>query len=292
MRLVQTLIDAAALGVLFALVAMGIGLVYGVIRLVNFAYGELITAGAYALLLTKGMPVVARIAAALVAALVLSVVMDVVLRPFRTASPPTTLIATFAISFLLQNAAILGFGTQGEAMDFLPTLNQALEIGELRIRWITIVSLVAGGGLLAATAVILRRTNIGLQMRAAALDFATARILGVRANRVITIAFLLTGLLAGAVTLALAVQRPLVTPTFGFLVIVPALVGVVVGGLDRLVAGTMGGFVVGFATVLLGQILPSDARVFLNSALYAIVITVLLVKPNGLFVRGRQFERV
>lgn len=293
MRIVQILIDALALGVLFAMVAMGISLLFGVMRMVNFAYGELITAGAYALLLTKGMAVPVRVAVALIAALALASAMDLALRPFRSASPTTTLIATFALSFLLQNVAVLSFGTQGTAMDFLPTLNQAFAIGDLRIRWITIVSLLVGGVILASVALFLQRTDIGLQMRAAAADFTTARVLGVRANRVITIAFLITGFLAGAVALALGVQRPLVTPSFGFNVLVPALVGVVVGGLDRLVAGTTGGFFVGFATVVLGQILPSGTRVFLNSALFALVIVVLLAKPNGLFVRDqRGYERV
>jgi branched-chain amino acid transport system permease protein len=289
----QVLIDALALGALFAVVAMGISLLFGVMRIVNFAYGELITAAAYALVLTKALAVPVRIAAALVVAVALAALMDVILRPFRSASPTAILIGTFALSFLLQNVALLGFGTQGTAMDFLPSLNQAFALGALRIRWITVVSLLVGGGVLAAVAVLLRRTDIGLQMRAAAADLTTARILGVRANRVITVAFIITGLLAGLVTLALGVQRPLVTPSFGFNVLVPALVGVVVGGMDRLVAGTMGGFFVGFATVVLGQVLPTGTRVFLNSALFALVIIVLLVRPNGLFVRDqRGYERV
>lgn len=293
MTLLQTLIDALALGVLFAMVAMGISLLFGVMRMVNFAYGELITAGAYALLLTKELAAPVRVAVVMVVAIVFAGLLDVILRPFRSASPITTLIATFALSFLLQNVAVLSFGTQGTSMDFLPVLNQAFSIGDLRIRWITVVSLLAGGVILAGVALLLQRTDIGLQMRAAATDFTTARILGVRANRVITMAFLITGALAGAVTLALAVQRPLVTPSFGFNVLVPALVGVVVGGLDRLVAGTTGGFFVGFATVVLGQVLPSGTRVFLNSALFALVIIVLLAKPNGLFVRDqRGYERV
>ena len=101
----------------------------------------------------------------------------------------------------------------------------------------------------------------------------------------IAFAFVLAGVLAAAVTLVLAIQRPLATPTYGFLVIVPALVGVVVGGLGRLVSATLGGFVVGFATILLGDLLPSSQRVFLNTVLFALVITVLLLRPDGLFTR-------
>ena len=285
MSFLQTLIDSVALGALYALVAMGIGLVFGVMRLVNFAYGELITAGAYALALTNGQPIIARALVAFAVVIALSLAMEFVFKPLRQVTPATMLVATFAVSFLLQNLALLIFGAQGENIDFLTPLNRAVEIGDLRIRWITIISIVVGGLLLALMAWLLGRTNIGLQMRAAAADFRTARILGVRANRVIRIAFVLGGVLAAAVTLVLAVQRPLVTPTYGFMILVPALVGVVVGGLGRLLSATLGGFTIGFATVLLGDLLPSGGRVFLNSVLFALVITVLLLRPDGLFTR-------
>lgn len=288
MILLQNLIDAIALGALFALVAMGLGLMFGVMRLVNFAYGELITAGAYTLLLTSGQPAWVRIVTAMAVVVVFGLLMDVTFRPLRLASPTTMLIATFSVSFLLQNVAILIFGTRGEAIGFLPVLNQAVDIGGLRIRWVTLVSIAIGALLLGATSLLLTRTSIGLQIRAAATDFRMARILGVRANTVITTAFVLAAVLAGVVSLMLAIQRPLATPSFGFLVIIPALVGIVVGGMDRLVPATLGGFAVGAATGLLGNLLPSSQRVFLNTALFVLVIIVLLIKPDGLFVRGRQ----
>ncbi len=290
---VQTFIDALALGAIYATVSLGIALLFNVTRLVNFAYGELITASAYVLYLTKSMGTPLRVVLALGASILLAVLMELVLRPFRSASASTTLMATFALSFVLQNASVWVFGTQGDATEFLPSLNQAVSIGELQVRWITIASLAGGVVILGTAAVLLRVTDLGLQMRAAAADPRGARILGIRVGRVMLIAFVVSGLLAGLVALALAVQRPLVTPSYGFLVMVPALVGVVVGGLDRLVAGTLGGFAVGFATVVLGSVLPPSSRVYLNSALFGLVIIVLLVKPNGLFVRGSDHkERV
>ena len=267
MTFVQTLIDSIALGSLYALVAMGIGLVFGVMRLVNFAYGELITAGAFALALTNEQPLAARIAIVFVIVIAMSVGMEFIFRPLRQVTPATMLMATFALSFLLQNLFLVIFGSQGKRIEFLTPLRQAIEIGDLRIRWVTIVAIVIGVLLLAAMGWLLGRTSIGLQMRAAAADFRTARILGVRANRVIVIAFVLAGFLAAAVTLVLSIQRPLATPTFGFFVLVPALVGVVVGGMGRLVSATLGGFLVGVATVLLGDLLPSSQRVFLNTVL-------------------------
>jgi branched-chain amino acid transport system permease protein len=283
---IQSLVDGVALGSLFALASLGIGLVFGVMRLINFAYGELITAAAYTLLLTKDYPVWLRVVLALGVAVGLSLVMELVFRPLRIATPATMLITTFAVSFLLQNIAVLWFGTQGESIGFLAHLNRAFEFGDIRIRWITLISILVGGVLLAATAYLLDRTDIGLQMRAAAADFRTARLLGVNATRVIVFAFVISGALAAVVAIMLAVQRPLATPTFGFFIVIPALVGVVVGGLDRLLSATIGGFVIGFVTVMLSDFLPSGGRVFLNSVLFGLVIVVLLVKPNGLFVHG------
>jgi len=293
MSIVQAIPDAVALGTLFALVAMGVGLVFGVIRLVNFAHGELITAGAYALFLTKGLSTGLRAVIAVAVVIALAALMEVVYRPLKNVAPATMLIATFAVSFLLQNVALVVFGAQGGNMDFLSGLNQAFRLGPLQVRWITLVGLVVGSLSLAGMALFLRRTNLGLQMRAAAADVWMAKLLGVPTRRVVRLAFLLGGLLAGVVTLALAVQRPLVTPTFGFQVLIPVLVGVVVGGIDRLVPATLGGFTIGFATVLISVALPGSQRVFLNSVLFALVITVLLVKPAGLFEgRNQTAERV
>jgi branched-chain amino acid transport system permease protein len=293
MSFVQLLIDATALGALLALVAMGIALVFGVMRLVNFAYGELITVGAYTLVLTKGWPIVLRVLAAFVVVIASSLLMEVIFRPLRRATAATMLVATFALSFLLQNMFLLIFGPQGETIEFLAPLNRAIEIGDLRIRWITIIAIALGAVLLGFMSWLLGKTSVGLQMRAAAADFTTARILGVRAGRVIMLAFVLSGFLAAAVTLVLAVQRPLATPNYGFVVLVPALVGVVVGGLGKLLPATLGGFAIGFATVILADFLPSGSRVFLNSVLFAIVIIVLLVRPDGLFTgRTGVAERV
>jgi branched-chain amino acid transport system permease protein len=283
----QTLVDAVALGSLYALVAMGIGLIFGVMRLVNFAHGELLTAGAYALFLTNDLPLPVSIVVLFATVVAFALATETAVRPLRTASPATMLVATFALSFLLQSVFLLVWGAQGDNVGILPELNRAADIGDLRIRWVTFASIGVGAILLAATALLLGRTTIGLEMRAAAHDFRTARLLGVRADRVIRLAWVLAGVLAAAVTLLLVVQRPLVTPTFGFQLVIPALVGVVVGGLDRLVTATLGGFAIGVATSVLGDVLPADGRVFLPSVVFALVIVVLLVRPSGLFARER-----
>jgi branched-chain amino acid transport system permease protein len=292
MSWLQSIIDALSLGSQLALVALGIGLVFGVLRIINFAQGELITAGAYALLLTNDLPVAVSIVVCFVVVIAFSLAMEFAYRPLRRVTPAAALVATFAVSFTLQSIALLVFGSQGEAINFLPKLNQAVEIGDLRIRWVTIATIGVGALLLTAMALFLSRTDLGLSMRAAAADFQTARVLGVRAKRVIVLAFVLAGILAACVTLLVAVQNPLATPNYGFFFVIPGLVGVVVGGMDRLVAATLGGFVVGFATSFVADRIPPDSRAFLTSYIFGFVIVVLLLRPNGLFGRRRGVERL
>jgi branched-chain amino acid transport system permease protein len=291
----QSVIDGIALGAVYGVVAVGIGLVFGVLRLVNLAYGELITAGAYTLAYLSGQPAVVAILACFALVIAGSLAMErVAFRPLRGASPATMLVTSFAISFLLQSVYLLWFGSRGKTVGTLGGLNTAISVGTLRIRWISIVAVIVATTLLGLLSLVLNRTTVGLHLRAAAVDFRTARLLGVRAGRVIVFSFVLSGALAAAVSLLLTVQSPLVTPTYGVQVTIFALVGVVVGGLDRLVTATLGGFAIGFATAFVGDELPSSSSVYLPSVVYGLVILVLLVRPGGLFASGRTLstERV
>ena len=288
MSFLQSLIDAVALGAVYGVVAVGIGLVFGVMRLANLAYGELITAGGYTLAYLSGQPAIVAILACIGVVVALTLLLErVAFRPLRETSPATMLVATFAVSFLLQSVYLLAFGSRGKVVGTLGGLNTPLAIGTLRVRWISIVALVVGLVLLLATTLILERTTIGVHIRAAAADFRTARIVGVRANRVIVFSFAISGVLAAAVAVLLTVQSPLVTPDFGVQVTIFALVGVVVGGLDRLLTATLGGFAIGFATSFVGARLPSSSSVYLPSMIYGLVILVLLLRPGGLFASGR-----
>ncbi|TML46122.1 MAG: branched-chain amino acid ABC transporter permease, partial [Actinobacteria bacterium] len=201
---VQTLLDAVALGSIYGLMAIGIGLVFGVLRLVNFAYGQLVMAGAYALALTQDVSVVLSIALCFAVVLALSLAMELAaFRPLRNASPTTMLVATFAISYLLQSIALVRFGAIGKILVVIPQLTKPLTIGSLHVRWITIVTILVAAGVFAALTLFLTRTSIGLQMRAASIDSETARLLGVRANAVITVAVLISGAIAALVAVIL-----------------------------------------------------------------------------------------
>jgi branched-chain amino acid transport system permease protein len=291
----QTLTDAIALGAIYALMAVGIGLVFGVLRLVNFAYGQLVMAGGFALALAAqwGWPVWAGILLCFAVVLVLSFLMDrLVFRPLRGHSPAVMLVATFAVAFLLQSVAMLWFGSLGKIASSLAYLNRPVTISNVDIRKITIVAVVVAALCLIALTLLLERTTIGLHMRAAAMDFQTARILGVRANRVIAVAVLISGALAAVVAVMLTVQSPLVTPDFALTDTIIVLAGVVLGGMNRPVSATLGGFAIGFASGLLGGALPTEKSQYLPSFLFAAVILVLLVRPGGLFARKGAVERV
>ena len=294
----QTVADAVGLGAVYALMAVGIGLVFGVLRLVNFAYGQLVMAGAYTLAFTSAWPAAASIAACFVVVVAFSLVMErTVFKPLRFSSPAVMLVTTFALAFMLQAIALLvdvRDGTIGEPAASLSGLNQAVDVAGVDVRKISIVAVLVGAAALGGLALLLARTTIGLHMRAAAADFATARLLGVQANRVIGLAVLLSGLLAATVAVILTVQSPLVTPGFALRDTIVVLVGVVVGGIDRLWTATLGGFTIGFATGVINGALPTDKTVFLPSFVFALVIVVLLLRPAGLFAWGRAaaVERV
>jgi branched-chain amino acid transport system permease protein len=291
----QTLTDATALGAIYALMAVGIGLVFGVLRLINFAYGQLVMAGAFALALASewGWPVWAAIVLCFAVVLVLSVLMDrLVFRPLRTQSPAIMLVATFAVAYLLESIALIWFGPLGKIATSFGSLNQPVTISGVDIRKITIVAVVVAAACLVALTLLLERTTVGLHMRASSMDFRTARLLGIRANRVIGSAVLISGVLAAVVAVLLTVQTPLVTPDFAFRDTIVVLAGVVLGGMNRPVPATLGGFAIGFASGLLGGALPTDQSQYLPTFLFAAVIVVLLVRPNGLFDRSGAVERV
>ena len=295
----QTIINAVGLGSIYALMAVGIGLVFGVLRLINFAYGQLIMAGAFSIAITseRGWPEWATVLMCFGVVVALSLLMDlVVFRPLRRATPATMLVTTFAVAFLLQAVALLKFGPLGKIALIFPKLFEPVttEGRFATVRWVTIVAIACAAVAVLGLTVLLTRTDVGLHMRAAATDFQTARLLGVNANRVITLAVVLSGMLAAAVSVILVIQRPLVEPRFALTDTIIVLVGVVVGGIDRLWTATLGGFTIGVASSVLTDQLTSARSVYVDSFVFGLVILVLLLRPEGLFapLRRRPVERV
>jgi branched-chain amino acid transport system permease protein len=292
-RLVQIVVDAVSVGSLYALTALGIGLIFGVMRLINFAHGELITLAAYALLALYGMPVPVMIFGAVVVAVLLALLTErAAFRPLRSADPTTLLISSFAVSFFLQKLLILVVGSRLKGLDFLPALGRQTELFGIRLQLLQIVTIVVGIVLLIALTWFLKATRLGLHMRAAAEDFRMARVLGVRANNVIAVAFALSGLLAAAVSCLIVVQTGVVQPRMGLQLVIIAFVGTVIGGLGSLPGAALGGFLVGAGSILLQALLPPDLRAFREAFVFVAVVAILLFRPQGLIPARGLRERI
>jgi branched-chain amino acid transport system permease protein len=299
----QTLIDAASLGSLFALCALGVGLLFGILRLVNFAQGDFITIGAYALIVPSSQELAQMaigewawylvIPAVCLVVMIVALVSDLLIfRSMRKAPAPTLMVASFALSYTIQNIILVIYGGRPKAVNLWSGLNGQLLIGSLRVPILQIVTISVTLSLLAILSSFLRRNRYGIMMRAAAEDFEMARHLGVRGNVVIGIAFAICGVLAGIVALLLLCQTGSLNPTMGVPLVLFAFVAVVVGGMGSLTGAVLGGFVVGLVLTLLQAYLPPDLRAFREAFAFAFVILVLVLKPSGLVKTKSLIERV
>jgi branched-chain amino acid transport system permease protein len=300
----QVLVDAASLGSLYALLALAIGLVFGIMRLVNFAQGDYITLGAYALILPSGDAVatmligtwpwpamVLALGAVCVAAALATE--RLVFRPLRQADSETLLIASFAVSFLIQNVVLVVYGGRPKSASVLDGLTESVSLfGDLRVAGIELVTIAVTAILLVGLVLFLRYTSLGVQMRAVAEDYRMARLLGVRGNRIIALAFAISGLIAGIVSVLIVAKTGVLDYRMGVLLIVYAFFATVVGGMGSLLGASLGGFVIGSLSVFLQAYLPVDLRPFRDAFLFSIVIAILLVRPQGLVVPRSARERV
>lgn len=301
--MLQVFLDALSTGSIYALVALGIGLLFGVLRIINFAHGDFITVAAFALIVpsTKAaavlglgaMPwpvVVIGVAVVVVAVALLSELL--VFRPLRGADSATVMIASFALGYVLQNLLLLFYGSRAKAVDLWSGLNVPLTIGGATIPLLQAIIIVATGVLLAGLATLIHFSRIGLEMRAAAENFRMARLVGVRANRVIAVAVTLSALLAGVVALLMVVQTGVISYQMGLPLMIFGFVATVVGGMGSLMGAVIGGFAVGFVSVLAQTFLPDGLRPFRDAVVFSLVVLVLLVRPGGLITPGQTKERV
>lgn len=286
-QLIQSLVDALSSGATLGLAALAIGLVFGVIRLANFAQGEIITASAYSIIFTWQLGWYVAIPIALIIGVILSLLMEVgVFSRMRTATPATLLVASFGLSFLLQRVYELLFTNNVQTAPVAPDLARSISLGGIRVQLLSVATIVIAGLLLFGLIQFLNRSIWGLQLQAAAADFRTARLIGIPASRVIGLSFVLSGVLAAAVAFVSTVKTGAVGPTFGIPIVVLALIGAVIGGIDKIYGALAGGFLVGFATSMLASWLPSDMSNFKDAFVFLLVIIVLIIRPSGLLVRG------
>lgn len=305
---IQQGINALSIGSLYALMAVGLAMVFGILRLVNFAHGDMMMVAAYiaafALIAQLPFPIVLVL---MIAGTVLVGLLTerVAYRPIRGAPAVAALLTSFGVGQVLQNSALLTTRLMQLPIQIaFPApafLSGAINIGPLTVSRLNIVSLAAGIFLVIGLSLFVTRTNIGLSMRAAAEDLDAARLMGIALNRVIGTAFAIGAALAAIAGLLYATQAGQINPYIGFTPVLKAFVAAVIGGFGSLAGAVVGGFVLGGLEVLLtalpglGDLLPPGPladffKTFLPGTLtsyrdafvFIILILVLLVRPNGI----------
>ena len=293
MTVLQYAIDAFSVGSLYALYALSVALTFSVMRLINFATGELIMITGYALVLMSDLPLPVILVVALgVVTLVAVIIERVAFRPVRGADPLTLLVTSFAVSYLLQSLATLTFSSIPRATNLMSSLTSPVQLGPLSVSRLNLVILVTTAILLTGLICVLKWSILGVQMRAAAEDFGMTRLLGVSANRVIASAFAASGILAGAAGILFVVQTGTVTPTLGVTPLLYAFIASIVGGLGSLFGAALGGFGLGVIQVFSQVMLPDHLGPYRDALVFLFVLGVLVVRPNGLIASTSQKKRV
>jgi branched-chain amino acid transport system permease protein len=301
--MLQYVIDALNLGSLYALTALGIGLLFGILRVINFAHGDFISVGAYALIVPStnalAVPYVGALPWPLVLLLTALSVIAVamlcelaVFRPLRSSSPATLMVGSFALSFVIQHLILMVHGSRPKAVNLWPELTTQVELLGLRVQKLHLVTVGTTAVLLGVLTVLLRATRTGVEMRAAAEDYQMARMLGIRANAVIGGALALSGLLAATASLFYTAQSGIVSYQMGVPLMMFAFISTVIGGLGNLPGAVIGAFVVGAIEVVLQASLPDQLRPFREAFVFTLVIVILLWRPHGILEAPSSKERV
>jgi branched-chain amino acid transport system permease protein len=289
----QYVIDSLSVGGLYALAALGIGLIFGIMRLINFAYGDLLMMGAYAMFLMAAAVWPITILGGVVIAILVALLTErIAFRPLRTADPSVLLAASFAVSFFLQNFVLMIMGGRALGVDIVPVLNQHIVWGELSVSLLNLFTIAISVALMVGLSLFLNKTSIGVNMRAASEDVRMARMLGVRVNLVIAAAFAISGLLAGAAAIVILGKTGLVLPAMGLRLTLVAFVATVIGGMGSLTGAVIGGYAVGILEVVLGGVLPLALLNYREAFIFAVVLLFLMFRPGGIIKVAALEERV
>lgn len=289
----QYAIDAISSGALYALLALGLSMTFGIARIVNLAQSELIMVPAYLIMITAPWAAPLVVLVALASGVILALLMErFAFRPLRGADETTLLVASFAVSLGIQSVVEAAAGDKAKGTNFGSGLNSAVHFLGLQVAKLDLVEIGITVVLLLGLLYFLKRTSLGVQLRAAAIDFDMAELLGVRSQRVIMLAFAISGVAASVTAIVVMAETGSLTPTLGVNPLLVGVVAVVVGGLESLGGAVVGGFLLGIVSVVLSVTLPQGPLQYQSALLYVIVIIVLLVRPKGLFARGSSIERV
>jgi neutral amino acid transport system permease protein len=289
----QLLVNGLVTGSVFAIAAVGVSLIYGILRLVNFAYGDVMAYGACMAFLfnvTLGLQMVLSTALAMVATAVLSVTLELVLwRPLRArgAGFMSLFLASIGLALILRQMLLLVAGPQSRAYDVNPY--KVYVIGSVRLSGSQAIAIAVAVVAIVLVGVLLSSTSLGRTMRAVADDRALAAVAGIDTGRVIVLTWIVSGLLAGLAGVLAALVQSTFDPNFGFALLLPVFAAVVLGGIGSPYGALLGGLVLGVVTELStwGGFFGGVNSVYKPVVAFAILIGVLLVRPQGLLGRAR-----
>lgn len=286
--LVQQFINALAVGGTYALVALGLAIVFSVLGLINFAHGELLTLTGYGIVaaIAFGAPFPLAIGFGILVAAVSALTMEAIaFRPVRRASPVVMMLTSFAVAAILRILFQNFISARGLPVPVPAMLTGVIELGGLQFGVIQLVSIAVSIGSLILLNRFLGRTRLGMAVRAAAEDFDTTRLMGLNANRVIATAFAISGVLAGIAGVLWVFQRGSVDPLMGFTPLLWAFIAVVIGGMGSLSGAVAGGFLLGLLEVSLRAYLPDPLVPYREAIELVLVIAILFFRPHGLIPR-------
>ncbi len=292
---VQQLINGLSLGSLYALIAIGYTMVYGILRLINFAHGDLLMVAAYVGVMGVGLfawpwPLAFALAIALTG------LMGVLLergayRPLRRAPRISLLISAIAASFLLENLALVIFGGRAKPFPVPAAFSGTVSLGGLFIPRLSFLIPLATAVFLAGLFYIVYRTQTGRAMRAIARDLEMTSLMGIDVNRIIALTFLLGSLLAGAGGVLWAMKYPQVNPFMGILPGLKAFIAAVLGGIGNVSGAVLGGLLLGLLEIMIVALFPSWAG-YRDAVAFVLLIILLLARPTGLLGEALGEEKL
>jgi branched-chain amino acid transport system permease protein len=316
----QQVVNALSAGSLYALMAVGLALIFSIMRLINFAHGDIMMVAAYLVTfaLFAGLPLPAALATMIVGTVVIGLLMErIAYRPIRGGPEVAMLLTSFAVGQILQNGTLLASRLAGQpiqiafpAPDFV---NGVVSIGAITVPKVNVVSFVTGAVLLLLLTVFVTRTRLGLSMHAAAEDLGAAQLMGIRVNRVVATAFAIASGLAAVAGFLYASQAGQINPYLGFTPVLKAFIAAVIGGFGSLSGAVIGAYALGFLEViptalagiadilppgsvppgvhdLLAQLFPSSLASYRDAFVFVFLILMLLFRPNGIVGGGGREE--
>ena len=285
---IEQTINGLQTGSIYALIALGYTMVYGIVKLINFAHGDILMVGAYATLIavSHGMPLIVAIVLSMVLCAFLGVVIDfLAYRPIRKAPKISALITAIGMSFLLESLALIIFGTNPRVIDqkYIPGFlsnNNKINIGFLSISMLTIFVIVVTLICMIALNLFIKNTKLGKATRAVSQDTGAAQLMGINVNKTIAITFAIgsgLGALGGALY---AIVYPQIEPYMGMLPGLKAFIAAVFGGIGSIPGAMVGGYVLG---LLEAYVKGSSLTTWANPIVFGVLILILIFRPNGLF---------